>query len=305
MSTISWRHAPALLGLTALVACHSAATPDAYGTFEADNVVVSAQTTGQIRRFEATEGAVLDSGATVAVVDTVQLSLSRAQAVAQRRALVARGTQAAEQLKALQVQREIADRIWQRTQRLRAGQAATVTQADQAERDVRVLDAQIDAARAATTGATADLAAIDVQIAQLGDRLANAIVTNPVRGTVLTTYTRVGEMIQPGQALYAIAALDTLTLRAYVSGDQLGTFTLGGMVQVHVDGPKGLLSHPGIVSWVSDKAEFTPTPVQTRNERATLVYAVKIRVANPDGELKIGMPGDVSFATPAAAKAPQ
>ena len=292
-----------LIGLLGLGACSTAVTPDAYGTFEAEDVVVSAQTTGQIQRLDVTEGAILDSGAVAAIVDTVQLMLARDQAIAQRRALVARRTEATEQLKALQVQSEIANRTWERTQRLRAGQAATAMQADQAERDVRVLGAQMDAAQAGIAGAGADLTALDAQVAQLTDRLSHAVVTNPVHGTVLTTYTRVGEMIQPGQALYSIAPLDTLTFRAYVTGDQLASFRIGQRAEVHVDGPKGLRTYPAVITWVSGEAEFTPTPVQTRNERATLVYAVKLRVANPDGELKIGMPGDVTLAAPAGGKA--
>jgi HlyD family secretion protein len=121
---------------------------------------------------------------------------------------------------------------------------------------------------------------------------------------VLAQYARAGEMIAPGQPLYRIANLDTLTLRAYVDGTQLASVALGAAVEVHVDGADGLTALRGIVGWVSPRSEFTPTPVQTRNERAELVYAVKIRVPNPDGALKVGMPGDVTFGTIAAAEIP-
>ncbi len=284
-----------LTGMLFLAGCGGDEAPDAYGTFEAEEVIVSAQTSGQIRRYDVAEGLTLDRGAVVGVIDTLQLALARQQVVAQRRALAAQHSEVAEQLAGLRVQHEIANRSWQRIQRLRAEQAATASQADQAERETRGLVSQMNAARAAAAAVDANLAALDAQVAQLDDRLANAWITNPVAGTVLTTYARAGEMIAPGQALYAIADLDTLTLRAYVSAGQLGHVRLGDTVRVHVDDTSGLRSLPGVISWVSDRAEFTPTPVQTRDERATLVYAVKIRVANPDGALKVGMPGDLTF----------
>jgi HlyD family secretion protein len=293
-------HTVAALALLVLgqLACSGDTGPDAYGTFEAEDVTVAAQTTGQILRLDAVEGEALPAGAVAAVLDTVQLTLGRDRAAAQRRALEASRLETRSQREAIEAQLEIARRTWERTTRLRAGEAATAMQADQAERDVRVLTSQLDATRAAAVAVEAQIAATRAQVGQLEDWLAHATVTNPVAGTVLTTYVRAGEMIQPGQALYAIASLDTLTLRAYVSGTQLGSFRLGDAVTVHVEDPDGLRSYPGRVSWVSDRAEFTPTPVQTRDERATLVYAVKILVGNPDGRLKIGMPGDVTLSVP-------
>jgi HlyD family secretion protein len=111
-------------------------------------------------------------------------------------------------------------------------------------------------------------------------------------------------MIQQGQPLYRIAGLDTLILRAYVTGSQLAQFRLGQQVQVSVDGGSGLRAIPGTVQWISDKAEFTPTPVQTRDDRATLVYAIKVAVPNEEGALKIGMPGDVTLPPANTAQVP-
>jgi HlyD family secretion protein len=126
--------------------------------------------------------------------------------------------------------------------------------------------------------------------------LARARIINPQNGTVLATFAHAGEGVQPGQPLYKIANLDSLTLRAYVSESQLHAIKLGSTVSVHVDTGNGkVASLPGRVEWIASKAEFTPTPVQTRDERADLVYAVKIVVANKDGALKIGMPADVNL----------
>jgi HlyD family secretion protein len=283
------------------VGCHHAAEPDAYGNFEATEVVVSAQTTGQIQQFTPTDGMQLARGAAVALIDTTQLTLERQQIVAQRDAATARSREASKQLGVLLVQRDVAKRAYDRTRRLHAEQAATAQQLDQAERDYRVLLAQIEAARAQSHSATMEAASTDARVAQIRDRIEKSHVTNPVTGTVLTTYARAGEVVQAGQPLYRIANLDTLMLRAYVSEPQLASFRVGQTVQVHIDRGNGrIMMIPGTVSWVSSTSEFTPTPVQTRDERADLVYAVKVRVPNRDGALKIGMPADLSFATVSA-----
>ena len=294
----------ALVPVLFLAACNGAPDADAYGNFEADDVVVSAETQGRILRLDAIEGQTLEAGALVGLVDTTQLALERTQVTAQRGAVSLQQREVSQQRAALEVQLEIAQRAKERTDRLFAAGAATSTQRDQVERDVRVLTAQAAASRATEGRVAAEAAALDARLAGINDRLARATLTNPLRGTVLAQYARAGEMIAPGQPLYRIADLDTLTLRAYVDGTQLASVTLGTAVEVRVDGPDGLTALRGTVSWVSPRSEFTPTPVQTRNERAELVYAVKIRVANPDGALKVGMPGDVTFGSIVAADIP-
>lgn len=291
----------------ASIGCNRGTTPDAYGNFEATEIVVSAQTTGQVERFTPVEGMQLAAGADVALIDTTQLALQQQQIEAQRSAANERGTEAARQLNVLVVQRGISQRAYKRTQRLYAEQAATSQQLDQAEREYRILLAQIEAARAQTKSVGMDATAADAQVAQIRDRISKSRVMNPRAGTVLTTYARAGEVVQAGTPLYRIANLDTLELRAYVSESQLTSFRVGEAVNVHVDRNGSVMTLPGTISWVSSTSEFTPTPVQTRDERADLVYAVKVRVANRDGALKIGMPADLSLAaavTPSARPAP-
>jgi HlyD family secretion protein len=214
----------------------------------------------------------------------------------------------------LQAQQAIAQRTYARTRRLADERAATTQQLDQAERDVRVLRAQIAAARAQRGGASEEVAASGARLAQLDERIRRSRIQAPVAGTVLATYVHAGELVQPGQPLFRVAPLDTLDLRAFVSQPQLAALRLGQRVTVHVDqlgggadgegtpAPSGEPARRAIVgtlSWISARAEFTPTPVQTRDERAELVYAIKVRVPNPDGRLKIGMPVDVTLgATP-------
>ena len=277
--------------------CQRGAQPDADGNFETTEVVVSAETAGQLQWFTPDDGERLDSGALVGVVDTVQLALQRDQMVAQRGASGSRAAEAGKNIAVLEAQHEIAQRGYDRTQRLHQQQAATAQQLDQAERDFRVLGDQIQAAQAQQSAARHDVASSAAQIAQIADRIRRSRITNPRAGTVLTKYVEPGEFVQQGQPLYKLAIVDSMELRAYVTEPQLAQIKIGQPAEVTIDaGVKQRTTRTGKVTWISSEAEFTPTPVQTREERADLVYAIKILVPNHDGLFKIGMPADVRFA---------
>lgn len=285
----------ALLCLTA-AACAHAPEPDAYGNVEATTVTVGAESSGRLLRFAAAEGAHLDAGAVVATVDTEPLALQLVQIAAQHAGSASRANEVAQQIDALEVQRRVALRAYERTQRLVAQQAATAQQLDQTERDYRVLVEQIEGARAQRRTVGADVAATAARVAQVREQIGRATVTNPLAGTVLTTYAKTGEVVQTGQPLYKIASLDTVDLRAYVTETQLSTVRIGQRAQISFDaGGDARRTASGVVTWIASEAEFTPTPIQTRDERANLVYAVKLRVPNANGALKIGMPADVRF----------
>lgn len=295
------RFLPAL-ALALLAGCKRGEQPDAYGNFETTEVVVSAESSGQLQWFTPDDGERLDSGALVGVVDTIQLALQRDQMVAQRGASGSRAAEAGKNIAVLEAQHEIAQRGYDRTQRLHQQQAATAQQLDQAERDYRVLGDQIQAARAQQAAARHDVASSAAQIAQIEDRIRRSRITNPRAGTVLTKYVEPGEFVQQGQPLYKLAIVDSMELRAYVTEPQLAHIKLGQPAEVTIDaGPKQRTTRTGRVTWISSEAEFTPTPVQTRDERADLVYAIKVVVPNPDGLFKIGMPADVRFPSQAAA----
>lgn len=289
----------AIAALSLTSACSRAAKPDAYGNIEATEVVVGSQTSGQLVSYTPAEGNHIVAGTLVAVVDTTTPTLQLRQIAAERAAAGSRVNEVSQQVGVLETQRAIAERQYERTRRLFAEQAATAQQLDQAERDYRTLVAQINATRAQRQTATVNVAASDARVAQLRDAIAKSRVTNPITGTVLTTYAKAGEFVQMGQPLYKIANLDTVELRAYVTETQLGTLRVGQRVTVTVDAAGQRRSLPGTVSWVASTAEFTPTPIETRDERQNLVYAVKITLANPNGLLKIGMPADVMLATAA------
>jgi HlyD family secretion protein len=236
---------------------------------------------------------------------------------AQHGAAVAQRDAGKAQRGALAAQLEIATRAHERTTRLFDQQAATAQQLDQAERDERVLGNQIAAqdeqikaqerqiaaqadqvrgARAQQQTAAAQVAGAGAQVSQAGERIRKTEVRNPIDGTVLTTYAKAGEVVQAGQPLYRVANLKSMEVRAYVTEPQLSSIRLGQEARVSIDaggGQRHVVS--GTITWISARGEFTPTPIQTREERADMVYAIKVRVANDNGALKIGMPVDVQF----------
>jgi HlyD family secretion protein len=262
------------------------------------------------------EQATAQRSATASRIDELRRQIASLEA--QRAAAAAQRDGARAQRDALVSQHEIAKRAYDRTGRLFAEQAATSQQLDQTERDYRVLGDQIKAqdeqiraqerqiaaqadqigaARAQVQTVERQVASADAQVNLVGERIRKSDVRNPVAGTVLTTYAKAGEMMQVGQPLYRIANLSTVEVRAYVTEPQLATVRLGEQAIVTVDAGSGRRqSVSGDVSWISARAEFTPTPIQTREERADLVYAIKIRVPNTQNLLKIGMPVDVQFA---------
>lgn len=279
--------------------CSREPEPDAYGNFEAVEVVISAEVSGRLLEFDIREGARLGTGDVVGTIDTTAAALERQQAVAQRDAIASRAEEADRQIAVLEAQLAVARRGFERTERLHAQQAATAQQLDLAEREYRVLERQIAAARAQRRTASREAEAGDVRVAQVADRIARGTIVNPRAGVVLASHAEAGEMVAAGQPLYRLANLDTLELRAYISGNQLGAVRLGTTAEVTIDsGADERTTLPGVVTWIASEAEFTPTPIQTRDERADLVYAVKIRTANPGGIAKIGMPADVRFAPP-------
>jgi HlyD family secretion protein len=302
-SSSRWTALAIAAALCAITGCRSEAKPDAYGHVEATETVVAAQSSGQLQRFVPAEGAPLAAGAAAAIVDTAALTLQLQQISAQRGASSARVSEAAHQIAAIDAQLVVAQRSYARARRLFAEQAATAQQLDQAEREYRTLVAQRAAAGSQREVAMREASSSDARVDQIRDQIARSHVVNPVRGTVLTTYVRAGEFVQTGQPLYKIANLDTMELRAYVTEPQLAGVKLGQPAQVTIDaGDADRRTLTGTVTWVSSQAEFTPTPIQTRDERTNLVYAVKISVPNRSGALKIGMPADVQLSALTAAR---
>lgn len=289
-----------VLSAATFTACHQKeAAYDASGTFEAVETIVSAEASGNIKTLDIEEGQVLKAGQVVAYIDSVQLILKKKQLQAQISAVLSGRPDISAQTAALQEQLKQAERERDRTENLLKADAATRKQLDDAVSQVAIVKKQIAATQSAlgitTTNLKDQTAPLEAQIQQIDDQLDKCRLTNPIDGTVLTKYAEAGEVTSPGKAVYKIAALNTIILRAYLTGDQLPHVKTGQTVKVLVDDTKDAYkTYSGTIEWISNKAEFTPKTIQTKDERANLVYAIKVRMNN-DGYLKIGMYGEVKL----------
>ncbi len=273
--------------------------PDASGSFEADEVIVSAEGSGRLLSFQCEEGDTMLANQQVGVLDTTQLVLRKKQLQSQISAVLSTQPDAASQLATIQEQLAVARREQNRFSGLLKQGAATQKTVDDLDGQVAILQKQYDALQKnlgiSTSGIRAQVPPLLAQIDQINDQLAKSHIINPIDGTVLTKYAQQFELCAPGKALYKIANLKVLKLRAYISGTQLSQIKLGQKVKVRVDkGVNDMKDYEGTISWISSKAEFTPKTIQTKDERANLVYALKIAVPN-DGFLKIGMYGEISL----------
>ena len=290
----------ALASVTFSFACSSDKNMyDASGTFEAVETIVSAEATGTIQSLNIEEGQVLSSGSVIGFIDSTQLYLKRKQLQAQVRAVLSKRPNISTQLAALLEELQQAEREQRRVANLLRSDAATQKQLDDATTQVEIVKRKI-AAQESSLGITTssiqeETLPLQAQIEQLDDQLAKCRIINAVNGTVLTKYAETYETAVAGKPLYKIADLTHVILRAYVTGNQFSGIKLNQKVTVLVDDADGnYKEYPGTIQWISDKAEFTPKTIQTKDERANLVYAVKISVKN-DGFLKLGMYGEVKL----------
>ena len=272
---------------------------DASGAFEAEEVIVSAEAAGVIKALDIEEGRILPATQYIGYIDSTQAYLRKEQLRAQIGAVESRKPNTGAQLAALQAQLETARHEQRRMANLVRADAATPKQLDDATAQVTILQRQIEAQRSSleiSTGSIGQEALpLQVQVRQAADQLAKYRLVNPIAGTVLAKYAAAGELANPGKPLYKIADMASLWLRAYISASQLSQLKLGQGVKVLTDdGKSKYKEHEGTLTWISSKAEFTPKSIQTKEERASTVYAVKIKVIN-DGTLKIGMYAEVKF----------
>ncbi|MEG1036936.1 MAG: HlyD family efflux transporter periplasmic adaptor subunit [Mucinivorans sp.] len=291
---------PYIATASLLVGCATSEVEwDASGTFEATEIIVSAEENGKIEQLNLVDGEQLLAGQIVGKIDTVQLYLQKEQLIASRSAASARRQDLAKQIAATEQQIQ-----WQRDEmkrftKLVAQNAATQKQVDDIANQISVLDKQLIAQRStiekANQGVTDDSRAMEIQIDQIDDRLKKCRIVSPIDGTVLVRYAEQGEFTGVGKPLFSLANLNQIYLRAYITANLLTQMKIGQQVSVYSDfGAKEQRKYEGIVEWISSRAEFTPKTVQTRDERANLVYAVKIAVQN-DGYLKIGMYGQMKI----------
>ena len=268
--------------------------PDAYGSFEATEITVSSLANGKILWLKVEEGQLLDSNVLVGLVDTLDLDLKKDQAREQQKATSSRREDLDAQI-AVQEQNKANVMIDKaRVEKLLKDGAATRKQLDDINASLNLIDKQIASIKAQNISLNAQITTYDKQVALFDKSVQDARIINPVKGTVLTKYAEPNEVTSFGKPLYKIADLSVLELRVYVSGVQLPKIRIGQKVEVRFDkDEKENEKTEGTVSWISQSAEFTPKTIQTKEERVNLVYAVKVRVKNDEGKLKIGMPGEI------------
>ena len=273
-----------------LAACGNGGDFDATGTFEATEVLVSAEAAGRILSFDVEEGDTLSAGKQVGAIDTVQLYLQKLQLERQRASVHSNRPDISKQAAALRGQIAQQETERRRVENLLKDGAATTKQLDDINASLRVLNGQLDALLSTLKK---NASAIDLQIAQVEDRLSKCRIVSPIDGSVLVKYSEAGELAATGKPLMKVADMDRLYLRAYFTSDQLSDLSVGQEVTVVADfGGDKQREYPGRITWIASESEFTPKSIQTRDTRANLVYAVKIAVEN-DGLLKIGLYGEV------------
>lgn len=272
---------------------------DATGTFETTEVLVSAEASGRLLYFDIEEGMLLKAGEEVGVVDTVQLYLKKLQLEASLKSVEEQRPDILKQVAATKEQISAAQRERNRVANLLKVGAANQKQLDDAEDQLEVLRKQLVAQNSTLSNSHQSLtwqsSSVGIQVAQVEDQLKKCHITSPITGTVLAKYAEAGELTAMGTPLFKVADTEQMYLRAYITSEQLSQVKLGQKVTVFSDyGTDEHKQYPGVVTWISDTSEFTPKTILTKNERANLVYAVKIAVHN-DGLLKIGMYGEWSL----------
>ncbi len=276
-----------------LVACNkNNDKADGYGNFEATEVTISAEASGKIEYLNLEEGAIVAPNTQVGLIDTIQLYLSKRQLIASKNTIASKSGNVLSQTAVLNEQLKTTLIEQKRIQNMFAENAATKRQVDEINGKVNLLNEQIKSIKTQEAPIGNEQKSIDVQIEKINDQIQKCKITSPFQGTVLAKYSEANETTNFGKPLYKLADLTTMTLRVYISEKQLNQIKVGQKVTVKIDTQEDMKSYPGTISWISSSAEFTPKIIQTKEERANIVYAVKVNVKN-DGSLKIGMPAEM------------
>jgi HlyD family secretion protein len=279
-----------------LTGCRNKTTEaDAYGNFEATEIIISSETSGRILQLDKDEGAKIEKGETIALVDTTVMHLQKEEIIAGMNNVKTRLTSINAQNEILMQQIENQDVNIARIEKMLKDDAATQKQYDDLTGQVAVLKKQIAANNTQKLSTASELAVYASKMATVNEQITRSSIKSPINGTIIEKYAEAGEVTAPGKPVVKIADLSVIKLKVYVSGADLGKLKLGQQCTVRIDsGVKGYQNFTGVISYISDKAEFTPKIIQTKEERVTLVYAVNINVVN-DGTLKSGMPGEAIF----------
>lgn len=265
---------------------------DGYGNFEATEITISAENNGKLMQFDVNEGELLHKETFVGYIDTVSLALKLEQLQVSKDVISSKSKGVLSQISVLESKLNIVETNKTRIENLIRDNAGTQKQLDGVNGEIDVIKSQIRSVEIQNAPVVNELKSIDVQIKQLNDQIQKSKIINPIDGTVLTKYAEPNEIAVFGKPLYKIADLSLMELRVYVSETQLANLKIGQQVTVKIDDTDAMKSFKGTITWIASEAEFTPKIIQTKEERVSLVYALKVNVVN-DGSLKIGMPAEM------------
>jgi HlyD family secretion protein len=283
----------ALLTIATLFSCNkNNDKADGYGNFEATELTISSEANGKIEFLNLEEGTILEPQVQVGLIDTMQLYYTKQQLIASKSTIFSKSANVLSQKSVLQEQLKTALIEKNRIYNMFAENSATKRQVDEIDGKINVIEEQIKSVGTQNKPIVSDAKSVDVQIAKINDQIAKSKIINPIKGTVLAKYNEPNEVTSFGKPIYKIANINEMDLRVYVSEKQLTDIKIGQTVTIKIDGLKEMKSYSGVISWIAAQAEFTPKIIQTKEERANLVYAVKVKVKN-DGSLKIGMPAEM------------
>ncbi|GGW41270.1 HlyD family secretion protein [Arenibacter certesii] len=275
-----------------LLSCSNDKKADGYGNFEATEITISSEANGKLQFLNIEEGQLVEKGAVLGLVDTLQPYLNKQQLLATKATVASKSGGVWSQVEMLQEELKNIKIEQQRVQNMFADNAATQQQLDQANSRVDVLKKQIKNVESKNSPIINEGKAIAAQVALVEEQITRSNIINPINGTVLAKYAEPGELVSFGKPLYKVANLNLMELRVYLSQTQLSNIKIGQQVTVKVDSGDTMKEYTGKISWISSSAEFTPKIIQTKEERVNLVYAIKIIIEN-DGSLKIGMPAEM------------
>ncbi len=283
-----------LLILLAVTSCKSREDgADAFGNFEAEEVMLSSRVGGELMFLKAGEGDQVKQGEIVGLVDTMELHLQKEQLMAQRSSVLSGKPRIRAEVKVLRQQIANLEKDEARLDKMLVDGAIEQKKVDDLKGQISLLERQIEVLGANYGSINNQVDVIMAQVKLMDKKINDCFLRSPVDGIVLEKYSEKGELTSPGKAIYKLSDISSLVLKVYISGDQLSQVELGKKIDVLIDVPNDRYkTYPGKIIWISDKSEFTPKVIQTKEERVKFVYAMKIEVPN-DGSLKIGMPGEV------------
>ena len=272
---------------------------DASGIFEATEIIVSSQANGELMELNIEEGQEVEAGKQVGYIDTIQLFLKKEQLLANSKAVESRQYSVSKQIASIEQQIITQKNEQKRYENLIKSNAANQKQLDDINAQIVILEKQLIAQKETLENNNKSVAGeslgLIMQVAQIDDQIKKSMISSPINGTVLSKYAEKGELAAQGKSLFKVADITNMNLRVYITAGQLTLLKIGQQVKVYADqGKSDRKEYPGTIIWISDKAEFTPKTIQTRDERANLVYAVKVAVPN-DGYIKRGMYGEIKL----------